>query len=305
MSETGKGIIALIGAGLIWGLAPILYKALAHVPAFEVLAHRTLWSFVFFACILLAQRRIATLGALLTGPNFRKVAFAAAMISANWFFFIFSIQTNRALGASLGYYIFPLVAVLLGLVLFRESLGRARGVAVGLAALAVLILTVGLGAPPWISLLLAFTFGLYGAIKKGLDAGPIASVTAEVALVAPVSLGYFVWLYTGGDESGMTGGTDFALLLFSGVLTGAPLIFFSYGARRLSYGLTGVMQYINPSIQFLIAAFIFLEPVTHAHLVALPLIWVALAIYSTATLRQERAASKRLANAGTSGTTVR
>lgn len=305
MSETVKGLLAMVGAATIWGLSSLYYKALDHIPPLEVLSHRTFWSFVFFTFVLIAQRRIGELGRLLTSSKVWQVALAAVMISINWFFFIFSVQTGQALGASLGYYIFPLVAVLLGVVIFRETLGGLRGVAVGLAAIAVVILTVGLGVAPWISLTLAFTFGMYGVVKKGLDAGPVASVTAEVALVAPLSLSWLGYLYLVGGGAAADGASDIALLMFSGVLTGLPLILFSYAARRLTYGLVGLMQYINPTLQFLVASLIFLEPVTQAHLVALPLIWFALALYSVATFRQERAASKRAASAGTSGTTVR
>lgn len=303
MTQTVKGVLAIAAAASIWGLSSIYYKLVAHVPPLEVLAHRTLWSFVFFALILTLQGRIATLWSLLASRQVVQVALAAIMISINWFFFIFSVQTGRALGASLGYYIFPLVAVLLGVVIFRERVGMLRGVAVGLALAAVLILTVGLGVAPWISLVLAFSFGFYGVVKKGLDAGPVASVTGEVALLAPLALGWLAWLWSRGAAIG-TSAPDLALLMFSGFLTGLPLILFSYAARRLSFGFLGLMQYINPTLQFLVAAFIFGEMVTRWHLVALPLIWTALAIYSVATFRQEKAASRRASSAGTSSTTL-
>ncbi len=304
MSDAVKGLFAIAGAATIWGLSSIYYKALDHIPPLEVLSHRTLWSFVFFALVLLVQRRIGELGRLLAGRNVRQVALAAVMISINWFFFIYSVQTGRALGASLGYYIFPLVAVVLGVVIFRETLGWMRGLAVALAVIAVVTLTLGLGVAPWISLTLAFTFGLYGVVKKGLNAGPVASVTGEVALVAPLSLGWLGYLYLGGGGATADGAGDVALLMFSGVLTGLPLILFSFAARRLTYGLVGLMQYINPTLQFLVASLIFLEPVTRAHMVALPLIWTALAIYSIATFRQERASSRKVASASTSSTRV-
>jgi chloramphenicol-sensitive protein RarD len=311
MSETGKGIAAIAGACVIWGLSSIYYKALAHVPPEEVLAHRTLWSFVFFAGVLAVQGRLGALRGLIESRRVWQVLLAAVMISTNWFFFIYSVQTGRALGASLGYYIFPLVAVLLGVVIFRERLRFGHGVAVVMAALAVAILTWGLGAAPWISLLLATTFGFYGVVKKGLDAGPVASVTAEVTLLLPLAVLWLVGVHAFG-WTGITGRNlavfgddlrDSLLLAFSGVLTATPLILFSYAARRLGYGLLGLMEYINPTLQFLVASMIFGELVTRWHMIALPIIWVALALYSWVSLRQDRAESSLTPRVSTSGTT--
>ena len=312
MSDTAKGLLAIISACFVWGLSGIYYKALAHVPPEEVLSHRTLWSLVFFAIILLVTGRTASLRALVTGPQVVKVAIAALMISTNWYFFIFSVQTGRALGASLGYYIFPLVAVMLGVIFFRERLGPFRIAAVVLAAIAVAILTIGLGQPPWISLLLAFTFGLYGVVKKGLVASAVTSVAGEVLLLAPLAGLWLVGIYAFG-WGGITGrvvgafGTnlhDTVMLAFAGVITGLPLVLFSYGAQRLNLGLVGILNYINPTLQFLVATFVFFEPVTRWHMIALPIIWIALALYSVSLLRHDRAPSNRVAIAGTSGTTV-
>tara|TARA_R100000322_G_scaffold1819_8_gene1888 strand:- start:4797 stop:5738 length:942 start_codon:yes stop_codon:yes gene_type:complete len=312
VSYTVKGLLAMIGACVIWGLSSIYYKTLSHVPPLEVLSHRTLWSMVFFGLLLAFRGRLNEVVRLIGSRQVLLVALAAVMISTNWFFFIFSVQTGRALGASLGYYIFPLVAVLLGVVIFRERLGPVRGLAVAIAAVAVLILTLGLGAAPWISLTLAGTFGFYGVAKKGVVAGPVASVTAEVVLLAPLAILWLVGVHALGWE-GIVGrnlgafGTnwhDTLLLAFSGVLTGTPLILFSYAAKRLGYGLVGLLQYINPTLQFLVATFLFLEPVTRWHLIALPLIWLALALYSFVTLREERAASRVRARDATSAATL-
>lgn len=312
MADTTRGMIAMIAATVIWGLSGLYYKLLAHVPPLEVLAHRTLWSLVFFGGLLLAQRRLGDLARLMRRPrDFAFVAFAAVMISTNWFLFIYSIQAGHAVEASLGYYIFPLVAVLLGMVVYRERLSRLKWLAVGLAAVAVLVLTWGLGVAPWISLALAATFGLYGVVKKGLAAGPIASVTAEVAFLAPFAA---VWLY-GVHSLGWSGivgrnlgafGQDLStslLLAFSGVLTGTPLVLFAKASRSLPMGTVGVLQYINPSLQFAVAAIAFGEIVTRWHWIAFPLIWAALALYSAETFRQERAARSLSRRVGTSGTT--
>ncbi len=295
MSETGKGIAAMIGACTVWGLSSIYYKLLDHVPPLEVLAHRTLWSFVFFAAVLLTQGRLGQLRRALAGGRAVLIAgFAALMISTNWFFFISSIQIGKAVEASLGYYTFPLASVLLGAVVFRERLGRAQIVAVALAALAVAVLTAGLGVAPWIALVLAMTFALYGVVKKWLNVGPVVSVTAEVLLLAPIAAAILWRVHAGGGGHFGASLPDSLLLAVSGPLTATPLILFSYATKRLKLATVGLLQYINPSLQFLVATLVFREAFSPWHAAAFGLIWTALAIYSTASWRQERAA-RRLA----------
>ncbi|RME16384.1 MAG: EamA family transporter RarD [Alphaproteobacteria bacterium] len=301
MISTTRGMLSIIAATVVWGLSSIYYKMLADVPPGEVLAHRTLWSLVFFAAVLTLRGRLGELGGLILRPRaLGLVALAALAISTNWFVFIWSIQVGRAVEASLGYYIFPLVAVLLGMVLFGERLGPAKWLAVALAAAAVLVLTLGLGVAPWVSLVLAFTFGTYGVVKKRLAAGPTVSVTAEVLVLAPVALLWLWGVHTQG-WTGLTGrnvgafGHDLKtslLLMFSGVLTATPLMLFTTATRSLPLGLVGVMQYINPTLQFLVAALVFAEPVTRWHWLAFPLIWLAVAIYSIESIRQDRAARR-------------
>ena len=303
---------AMVGATVIWGLSSMYYKALAHVPPLEVLAHRTLWSLVFFGLLLAGRGRLGELGRLLASRrSLGRVALAALAISLNWGMFIYSIQVGHAVEASLGYYIFPLVAVLLGAALFGERLGPVKALAVALAVLAVTVLTLGLGVAPWVSLWLALTFALYGVVKKRLAAGATVSVTGEVTLLAPLAL---VWLW-GVHTQGWTGLTgrnvgafgrdlgDSLLLMFSGVLTAMPLILFTTASRSLRFGTVGVMQYINPSLQFAVAALVFAEPVTRWHWIAFPLIWAAVALYSVDTLAQQRAARRRSVSVATSGTT--
>ncbi|UWQ08953.1 EamA family transporter RarD [Aliiroseovarius crassostreae] len=298
MRDSTKAIIAILLACTIWGLSPLYYKALAHVPPLELLSHRTLWSLVLFSAVLTAQRRLPDLLHLLRDPQgVLLVAIASVMISANWGGFIISIQIGKAVEASLGYYIFPLVTVLLARMIYGEVLGRGKLVAIGLAALAVAILTFGLGVPPWISLFLASTFAFYGVIKKRVQVGPVVSVTAEVLLLAPLAL---IWL-AGVHLQGWTGlfdrnlgvfGYDLfdsLMLIGSGALTAGPLILFSYASKQLPLSTVGVVQYLNPSLQFLCASLIFAEPVTRWHAIALPLIWAALVIYSLAAFGQERA----------------
>lgn len=311
MSEAAKGFWGMVLACVVWGLSSLYYKALAHVPPLEVLSHRTLWSLVFFGAVLLAQGRLCTLVAALRGRGLPVLGFSALMISANWFLFIWSVQNGRAMEASLGYYIFPLVAVLIGVIGFAERLRRLQLVAVVLAALAVLVLTWGLGMAPWIALLLAVTFGLYGMVKKHLAVGPVVSVTAEVALLAPLA---GLWLigvhggFWGADNAGAWFGRDAGtslMLAFSGVMTGGPLMLFSYAAQRVRMATVGLVQYVNPTLQFLCAVLAFGEPFTPWHQAAFALIWLALALYSLAGLGQAKAVASAVSSASTSGTVIR
>ncbi len=312
MGEAGKGIGALVATCLIWGLSPLYYKLLAHVPPLEVLSHRTLWSLLLFGGILLAQGRLTQLGDLLRpGRGLFLLVVASLMISTNWFLYILSIQIGRTVEASLGYYIFPLVAVVLGRVVFGERLSRGKWFAVMLALIAVLVLTAGLGVAPYISLVLATTFGLYGVIKKGVRQGPVVSVTGEVLLLAPLAAIWLAGVHLAGWE-GLVGRNlatfghdlrDSLLLAFSGPMTAVPLILFSYASRRLNLSTIGVLQYLNPSLQFLCAVAFLGETLTRWHLIAFPLIWLALAIYSLEAIRQDRALRRSSISSGTSVTT--
>ena len=293
MTDSGKGIAAMVSACTIWGLTPLYYKLLTHVPPFEVLAHRTLWSLVFFAGVLTLQGRLRVLRqAVSHRRDLAILAFAALMISSNWLIFITSIQIERAIEASLGYYTFPLASVLMGAIFFRERLGKAQTVAVVLAGMAVVVLAAGYGAAPWIPLVVAITFALYGGAKKWLSIGPVVSVTAEVLLLSPFALA-ILWMAHRADAGHFASDTSTTLLLMlSGPLTGLPLILFSYAARRLTLATVGVLQYINPSLQFLCATLIFRELFSLWHAMAFALIWTALAIYTTALWRQDRAARR-------------
>lgn len=305
MSDSRKAVLAVLLACTIWGLSPLYYKALAHIPPLELLSHRSIWSLVLFSALLLVQSRLIEVLRLFRDLRvIGLVLLASVMISANWGGFIISIQIDKAVEASLGYYIFPLVTVLLGRLVYGEVLGRGKSIAVMVAALAVMILTYGLGVPPWISLFLATTFAIYGVIKKALSVGPVVSVTGEVLLISPFALVWLWGIHTQGwtglfDRHLATFGNDFGdtlMLIGSGALTAVPLMLFSYASKNLPLSTVGVIQYLNPSLQFLCAALIFAEPVTPWHMIALPLIWLALAIYSVAAIRQDRA-SRRAATA--------
>jgi chloramphenicol-sensitive protein RarD len=296
MTDGIKGVLAMVGACAIWGLSPLFFKLVADVPPVEVLAHRTIWSLLALAAILglrgqLGRKRdcFATRGATIL------TLVAAVVISTNWFAFIYAVQVGRALEASLGYYIFPMVAVVFGMLFFGDRLRFLQGVAVGLAASAVTVLTAGLGVVPVISLFLAVTFAMYGALKRRLRVDPVASVAAEVALLTPVAL---IWIaLVHGGWTGMPGrsgamfGTDWSvtvLLMLAGPITAVPMLLFSYAAQRVVLPTLGLIQYMNPTLQFLCAVVVFAEPVSVWHALAFPVIWLALALYSYDAARHAR-----------------
>lgn len=316
MTEPQKGALAMVCACVVWGLSALYYKLLSHVPALEVLAHRTLWSVVFFVVLLGVQKRLSHLRPLIRGRAALVTAFAALMMSLNWFFFIFSVQTDHVVEASLGFYIFPLVAVAVGVLAFGETLRRLQVAAIGLATLAVVLLSLGLGVAPWIALVLAITLAGYGAAKRYGNAGPVVSVAAEVVMVLPFALIWLALTHSGhiatsnGDLGGDSGGhfgknaQTTLLLMFAGIMTATPLILFSYAAKRVSMTTVGLIQYLNPSLQFLCAVLVFAEPFTFWHKIAFPLIWAALLLYSADAVWRERASRKAARKAGTSGATV-
>ena len=285
MTEVKKGVLAMVVACIVWGLSPLYYKLLVRVPPLELLSHRTLWSFVLFVLVLLIKGRLRSALAVLSNKNIMAMLFLGALLIAfNWFVFIYSIQINRATESSLGYFIFPLVSVIFGVVLFREKLGRAQIGAVMLAAAAVFILTYGHGHVPWIALSVSISFGIYGAIKKSLSIPALVTVTSEVLLLSPIAL-VILYLYHASNSGGQFGQSVSVslLLVLSGPMTATPLILFSYATRRVALATVGILQYISPSLQFLCATVLFLEPLSLWHAIAFPLIWAALALYSWAS----------------------
>ncbi|MFL2785681.1 MAG: EamA family transporter RarD [Paracoccaceae bacterium] len=290
MTEVKKGVLAMVVACLVWGLSPLYYKLLVSVPPIELLSHRTIWSLVLFSLILLMQGRLQGSFKVLQDKKIAAILLIAAlMIAFNWFVFIYSIQVNRATESSLGYFIFPLVSVVFGVVLFRESLSSTQISAVMLAAAAVLILTYGLGQVPWIALSVSVSFGIYGVIKKSLSIPAIVTVTLEVLLLSPIAL-MILYLHHASDSGGQFGQSISisVLLILSGLMTATPLILFSYATRRVELATVGILQYINPSLQFLCATVLFLEPLSIWHALAFPLIWIALALYSWASFQTTR-----------------
>ncbi|PRY80298.1 chloramphenicol-sensitive protein RarD [Yoonia maritima] len=297
MTDTVKGIIAIVATCVIWGLSPIYYKALSHVPPLEVLSHRALWSFLLFAVILIVQRRFGQMFSLIREQPV-LMGLAALMISANWFLFILSSQIDRSTEASVGYYIYPLLSVLIGRFVLSEPLSPLKWIAIGLVFTAVTVLTLGLGVVPFVALSLAVTFAIYGLIKKGVSAGPVLTVATEVTLVLPLAVIWLAGVHFAGFEGfkPTTGGAfgsnwrDSILLICAGPITSIPLLMFSYGARRVSMATTGIAFYINPTLQFLVAVLIFAEPFGTVHMIAFPMIWAAVVLYSVTAIRQDRAA---------------
>jgi chloramphenicol-sensitive protein RarD len=285
-STTRAGILYGLAAFVAWGLAPLYWKALIGVPAQETLAHRVVWSLPCLALFLGTGRRWSELWRTVRTPRvLLTLACTTLLIGLNWYLFVFAINENRILEASLGYFINPLVNVVLGLVVLRERLRPAQGFAVGLAALGVLILTVRFGHVPWLALALAVSFGFYGLLRKTVGADALVGLTVEVAFLFPIALGYLVreaWLGQGHFSFGVPSPT--LLLVAAGPVTVLPLLWFTHAARRLRYTAIGVLQYLAPTGQFLLATTLYREPFTPAHLAAFGCIWAALAIYTTVSI---------------------
>ena len=285
MTEPRKGAVAMVLASIIWGLSAIYYKQLSGIPPLEVLCHRTLWSVIVFIFILLLQDRLQDLKLVFLNKKLILGLFwAAAMISINWFFFIWSVHNDRATEASFGYYIFPLVAVLFGLIFFKEQLSLMKWCSVFLAIFAVTTLAISQNILPFVALVLSVTFGIYGALKKQISLGPVLSVTTEVILLLPLAITFLLYWHSSGFGSFGKDIETTSLLIFSGPMTAVPLMLFSYAARRVQMTSLGIIQYLNPSLQFLVAVFIFAEPFGVSQGIAFGLIWLALFIYTLASL---------------------
>lgn len=280
MTDPQKGVLSIIAACCIWGFAPLYYHALHEVPAPEMMAHRTIWTALCFGLVASLTHRWGEARALVTGPDRWRILAAALLIGFNWFFFIWAVVAGRAVEASLGYYIYPLVSAVLGVVLFGEALRGVQGFAIGLVALAVLVLTFGLGVAPVVALALAVSFALYSAAKKRIRSAAMISVLVEVLIIGPPLLAWLLWL--GWQGQGWFGRDLYhsVMLPLAGPLSGGPLILFSYGAQRVRLATSGLTQYLNPTLQFLSAWLIMGEAVTVWHGLALALIWAAIALYT-------------------------
>lgn len=288
--STAIGLGYALGAFGMWGVFPIYFKALESVPALEVLAHRVVWTVVFTAILIGVLGRWRSVVSALSDRRLVMTLIAsAAIISVNWGVFIWSIDVGRLLDASLGYYINPLVSVVLGVVFLGERMRRVQWVALALAAAGVAYAVLAAGTFPWVALTLAFTFGAYGLIRKVAAVSPLTGLFVETTLIAPVALGYVGWLTeTGVGHFGVSGGVTTALLVAAGVVTATPLLLFVAGAKRIKLSTVGLLQYLVPSMHFGLAILAFGEPLTADKLVVFAFIWCALAIYSSDAIRHSQ-----------------
>lgn len=281
------GVAAALAAYLLWGLFPLFVKLLKAVPALEIVAHRVVWSVLLMAAVLAFGVGFRTVGEVLRTPRkLGRVAVGAGLILTNWLVFIWAINANRVLETSLGYFIGPLLSVLLALVVLRERLRPLQLVALLLAAVGVVNEAAHLGSLPWVSLALAGSFGLYGLLRKQLAMDAASGLFLETLIVLPLALGWLAWveIQGGGHFARVSLGLDL-LLVASGAATAAPLLFFAVAARRLSLTTLGFMQYLAPSISFLLAVFVFHESLPHTRLMTFAAIWIGLVIYSLDMLR--------------------
>jgi chloramphenicol-sensitive protein RarD len=288
--DTLRGFGFALAAYLMWGFLPLYMKAMAHISPAEVIAHRVIWSIPIAGVVLLSLGRLADIRAALRSPRMLAMGAAtAALISVNWGIYVWAIGSGHALDAALGYYINPLFSVFLGAVLLGEKLSGAQKLAIGLAALAVVILTIEAGRLPVVALGLTLTWGAYAYLKKSLPIGPNEGFFLEVLLLFPPALGYAFWLQTSGESHFFAGtSADTLLLLGCGVVTAVPLMVYANGAKLLRLSTIAMMQYIAPTMIFLTAVFVFGEPFGQARMIAFPMIWAALAVYTWSMVRQAR-----------------
>ena len=288
--DSPAGLLSATVSFLLWGLAPIYWKALLHVPSYEILLHRIVWSFIVLMPILAwsrngkafadALRRPATMGIL---------AGTALLVSGNWLIFIWAVNHDRILETSLGYYINPLVNILLGMIFLRERLRRAQWFAVVLAAAGVLTMTVCYGNIPWVSLALAFSFGFYGLVRKVAPVGPVVGLSVETLMLSLPASAVLVWMNLQGQGAFLhIDRTTDLLLAACGLVTTIPLLCFTFGARRIHLTTVGFLQYLAPSCTFLLAVFVYNEPIGRVQVFTFVMIWAALALNSADSIRYHR-----------------
>ncbi len=284
----GVGFAA--SAFLIWGISPIYWKALRAVPALEIILHRMVWSFFFLVPLIIIMRRWQEfIDTLKNHRTLLILLFTALIIGGNWLLYIWAVNHDHLLQASLGYYINPLVNVVLGMVFLKERLRAPQILAVVLATAGVLYLTIYYGELPWIALALAVSFGLYGLIRKVAPVGSVVGLAVETLLLSIPALGYLFYLDSQGQGSIFRVSLKLDLLLMGcALVTAIPLLFFTLGARRLYLSTIGLLQYIAPSCMFFLAVFLFHEPFSSVQVVTFIFIWTALAIYSTDSVRYYR-----------------
>jgi chloramphenicol-sensitive protein RarD len=286
MEDTTKGTITTISAFFLWGIFPIYWKALYHVPSTEILAHRVIWSLVFMLFLLSIQGRWKeTKYIIFISRDIPRFLFTSVLLAVNWLTYIWAVNTNQIVEASLGYFINPLVNVCLGMIFLKERLYRWQVVSVMLAFIGVLFLTMQYGRVPWIAFTLAFSFGTYGLLRKTAKAGSMVGLLFETAILTPIALAYTITLGIQGSGAFFSIGlqTD-VLLTGAGLVTAIPLLLFAHGARRIQYSTVGFLQYIAPTGQLLVGVFFYKELFTSTHAISFGFVWMAIIIYSISSL---------------------
>lgn len=285
-----RGLAAAATAFLIWGLLPLYLKALHAVPVLQITAHRLVWGCIFaFVCLRL-RGEVGQVRDALRDPTTRwRLCASATLISINWVTYVYGIAAGRVVETSLGYFINPLVNVLLGVLILSERLNATQWTAVAIASAGVAWLTWTAGHPPWISLTLAFSFGLYGLVRKVIRVDALPGFATETLLLTPIGIAYLLWCELTGSGVMQTGGIGlYTLLIVGGPVTAIPLVLFAFGARRIPYSTVGLLQYIGPTIQLVLAVFVFGESFQGPRVAGFVLIWTALAIYAADGLWRAR-----------------
>src|SRR6266481_3843661 len=290
MTKTSKGFTAAAAAFAIWGVFPLYLRPLQQVSPFQVIAHRVVWSCIFVLVWMAIRGELSSLRATLANRSVVwRLAVTATLITNNWAVYVWAVMNGHVVEGSLGYFINPLVNVLLGVALLSERLTRAQWIAVALAATGVAYLTIVAGRPPWIALTLAFSFGTYGLIRKVVKVESLPGLATETLVLLPFALVYLFWCESAGTGAlGQAGPAIHALLVGSGPLTAIALFLFAYGARLLPYSTVGVLQYIAPTLQFACGVFAFHERFERTRAIGFALIWAALLIYAGEGLWQSR-----------------
>jgi chloramphenicol-sensitive protein RarD len=294
-----KGYAAAVTAFVIWGAFPVYFHSLHLVPALQVIAHRITWSLVFLLVWMYLRGELGLVRAALSNRGVvLRLAASATLISLNWLTFVYGVMHGRVVETSLGYFIGPLVNVLLGVVVLSERLTPVQWTSVGAATLGVGYLTYITGGLPWLALTIAVSFSCYGFVRKVVKIEALPGLAMETLILTPLALGYLLWSEANGSGTfGHTDGWTNSLLIFSGPLTAVTLYLFSYAARRLSYSTVGVLQYIAPSLQFASGLFILHEPFDHARLIGFVVIWAALILYAGEGVRLSRRQQARTVTA--------
>ncbi|MBM9464840.1 EamA family transporter RarD [Aeromicrobium sp. YIM 150415] len=296
--QTRSGLVFGVLAYLGWGLFPLYWPLLEPASPFEVLAHRVVWSLVFCAGLLTLTRRWHSFATLVRDRSqLIWLALASMVIAVNWGSFIWGVNNGYVLEVSLGYFINPLITVLFAVFFLKESLRRQQWIAVGVGAVAVGILTVDLGRPPWIALLVSASFAVYGLIKKRTSLGAVEALTVETTVLFPFALGFLVLLQTRGDLAfGHHGAGNTTLLVLTGVVTAIPLLLFAAAASRLNLSTVGLLQYLVPILHFTLGLTVFGEQMGSARWIGFVLIWIALAIFTLDAWRSHRRSLRRAAD---------